>query len=566
MQTPRYSQCVLSLLLLGATSAYAQTQPAPDAGALLQQMEKGRALPAPHRDASVLPAAPQPMKALGGPTVTVSSFRFAGNTLLTEAQLNASVASFLNHPIDFNELQNAAAALAETYRKAGWIVRVFLPEQEIANGMVTLHVVEAVFGQVRLEGEAASRVPFERLQAFVAKAQPSGAMLKADALDRALLLIDDLPGVNAEGSLAAGAQASETDLVLKLGSEPLFSGEVGTDNTGARSTGKLRATGDLYANSALGLGDQIAANLIHTKGSDYGRLGFTLPVGSSGLRMGANASYLRYHLVTEETAVLDAKGTSSTTGLEASYPLIRSGQKNLNLSLNYDQHRFDNQASGVTSTHYGVNTLAATLSGNLQDRLFGGGSTSASLTLASGKVNLDGSPNAAADALTTRSAGNFSKLRYALYRQQMLTETLSASASVSGQIASKNLDSSEKFYLGGAYGVRAYPSSEGGGSEGTLVNLELRARLPHNITTTGFFDWGHVTVNRDNDYTGAAMFNGFSLKGGGLSASWITSNGWNLKATLARRIGKNPNPTLTGADQDGSHQKNRLWLQAKLAF
>jgi hemolysin activation/secretion protein len=111
-------------------------------------------------------------------------------------------------------------------------------------------------------------------------------------------------------------------------------------------------------------------------------------------------------------------------------------------------------------------------------------------------------------------------------------------------------------------GVRAYPSSEGGGSEGYLFNLEVRKQLPENFTLTGFYDWGSVLVTK-NDAT-ANSVNNYDLKGVGVSLGWTAPFGFNLKATLARRIGDNPNPTTDGNDQDGSLSKNRLWLQANM--
>ena len=95
----------------------------------------------------------------------------------------------------------------------------------------------------------------------------------------------------------------------------------------------------------------------------------------------------------------------------------------------------------------------------------------------------------------------------------------------------------------------------------------MRWKLPKGLTLTGFYDWGHVTVNRDNNFTGAAALNTYSLIGDGLSLGWQSTGGVNIKGTLARRIGNNPNPILkTGTDQDGSLTKNRLWLTADLPF
>lgn len=563
------SLAVASLLLGGMASAVAQTPP--DAGSLLQQTQpRAPALP-PQAPQNLAPP-PAPMPSAPGMAVTVERFRFEGNTLLTDAVLAQAVAPYLQRPLDFQGLQSAALAVAEAYRRAGWIVRAYLPRQEIAGGVVTIQVVEAVFGGARVDpaDAATTHVPAARALAYVERAQPTGAPLSADALDRALLLLDDLPGLTASGNLAAGAREGETALVLRLADEAWFSGDLGLDNAGNRSTGQARATANLALNSPARIGDQLQLNLMHTRGSDYARVGYTLPVGTAGWRVGANASHLGYELVQADFAPLQAKGDSSTVGLEASYPLLRSREKNLFLQINLDRKRFDNEANGATTSRYDTETLALGLAGNLFDNLGGGGANAGNLQLVHGRLDLDGSPNQAADAASTRAAGSFTKLRYGLSRQQVLSADLSLFASLSGQAASKNLDSSEKFYLGGLYGVRAYPTSEAGGSSGQLLNLELRWRLPQGFGLSGFYDWGRVQVNRDNGFVGNAAMNAYSMKGAGLALSWAGPARLNLKVGWARRIGQHPNPNISAtghvSDQDGSLHKHRFWLQASLPF
>jgi hemolysin activation/secretion protein len=150
--------------------------------------------------------------------------------------------------------------------------------------------------------------------------------------------------------------------------------------------------------------------------------------------------------------------------------------------------------------------------------------------------------------------------------QQTVSERLSLYAALSGQLSNKNLDSSEKFYLGGADGVRAYPENEGGGTEGLLANLEGRVKLPANFNAAAFVDWGSVHINKDNDFPGATTLNTDDLKGAGVSLGWVAPFGLSAKATWARRIGTNPDPTSTGDDQDGSHIENRVWLQVSMPF
>ncbi|MEI8031163.1 MAG: ShlB/FhaC/HecB family hemolysin secretion/activation protein, partial [Comamonadaceae bacterium] len=394
----------------------AQAQTAPDAGSLLQQLERERRPALPPKALPARPAEPAALQPLQGASVTVSNFRFVGNTLLSAGQLAPAVAEYLNRPLDFSQLQAASAAVAEAYRAAGWIVRAYLPQQDIVGGIVTIQIVEAVFGGVQLEGAPATRVSLTQIQRGIAAQQAVGAPLNADAIDRALLLADDLPGVAVSGSLREGAQASQTELVIKLADEPLVVGDATLNNSASRSTGANQLSANLNLGSPLGFGDLLSANLIHSTGSDYLRLGGTLPVGSKGWRIGANASNMRYRLVTAEFEALDSKGTSSTSGLEASYPLIRSRLQNLYFNASLDRKSFDNQANGVTSTNYRASSLSLSLSGNLFDKLGGGGANSASVALTSGQLNLNGSPNQAADAASTQTDGHFNKLRYSVSR------------------------------------------------------------------------------------------------------------------------------------------------------
>ena len=537
----------------------------PDAGALQQQIDSER-LPKLPTPAPARAAAPEPMRPSGGAAVTVREFRFEGNNRLASAQLALAVGPYLNRPLDFGQLQSAAASVAQRYREAGWVVRTYLPAQDVKDSVVTIQVVEAVFGQVVVEGPAPERMASGRVVAGFAALLKPGDPLDTGTLDRALLVADDLPGVVVAGSLTEGAGVGETELVLRLGNEPLVVGDVSADNTGDRSTGPLRVAANLALASLFGAGELVAFNGLHSQGNDYARLSASLPVGSQGWRIGTSGTYLAYRLVADDFAALDAHGTSSGVGVDASYPLVRARMANLYLALQGDRKRFDNQSSGTTTTHYRVQSATLALNGNLFDGLGGGGANSASLALVGGRVNLAGSPNEAADAASTGVAGHFEKLRWALSRQQALTQDLSVLAVYTGQAAGNNLDSSEKFYLGGAGGVRAYPAGEGGGSSGQMLNVELRWKFFEGFGLSAFHDWGRVTVNHDNGFAGAPTLNRYSLQGHGLALAWQAPAGLNLRITWARRQGANPNPTANGSDQDGSLELNRFWLTASLPF
>jgi hemolysin activation/secretion protein len=266
-------------------------------------------------------------------------------------------------------------------------------------------------------------------------------------------------------------------------------------------------------------------------------------------------------------AALRGAGTSGTNGVEASYPLIRSRTGNLRLALNYDEKEFDNRANGVTATHYKLSSFTAGLSGcDCGASADNNALTSASAQLVGGHLDLKGSPNQASDANSTRAAGAFTKLRYSLSHQRDIARDVVGYVGWNGQMADKNLDSSERLYLGGPDGVRAFPVGEAGGSEGNVVSLELRWRASPSWVITPFYDYGEIQVNRYNSFVGSNTRNRFALEGSGIALTWQAPTGSSVKLTWARRSQPNPNPTTSGTDQDGTHLFDRIWLSANMTF
>ena len=307
-----------------------------DAGALLRQTEQELKTQKP---ASVI----QPRKVMpitaGSPaesTVQVRSFKFSGNTLLNTDQLSNALTAYVNRALTLAQLKEAADIVTNTYREAGWTVKAYLPKQEIDGGVVTIQIVEAVFGGASLISATPQRIDATQLLDMAEANLSKGKPLHADDLDRTLLLLDDLPGVSVAGNLIQGQRDGETNLAISATDDALLSGNVSIDNQGSRSTGTDRLSMNLNLNGPARMGDLLALNALKTQGSDYQRLGYSLPVGYSGWRAGLHASQLNYTVITSEFASLDPHGTARTAGLDLSYPLLRSQMKNVNLAFGYD--------------------------------------------------------------------------------------------------------------------------------------------------------------------------------------------------------------------------------------
>jgi len=252
---------------------------------------------------------------------------------------------------------------------------------------------------------------------------------------------------------------------------------------------------------------------------------------------------------------LDAVGRSNTTELSLRYPLLRSVTANAYAQLGVETRNLrDEVRSTGTRTDKRARVASLNLWGDRRDSWLGGGITQASLGLTSGQLMLRSPDAAELDGLAARTAGSYHKWSWSLERQQVLMQGVNLSAALRGQQASKNLDSSEKFSLGGPGGVRAYGSGEASGDEGWLASLELRYALTREIGVSVFHDAGRVSVNRkpflDSANRLSRSCTGLGLQGNHGAFDW--------RLTLAWR----------GSDEATAEpdKKLRAWLQAGWRF
>ena len=367
--------------------------------------------------------------------------------------------------------------------------------------------------------------------------------------------------------MAPGAGEGESDIVVKIQDKPLVSAIVQADNQGSRSTGDNRLTANGTLDNPFGIGDQIQLNTNASEGNQYAKLGYSLPVGNDGLRLGVGTSSMRYRLL-GDLASLKAKGDAQTYGINGLYPILRSAITNVNLAVSYDRKYYYNEANQVATSDKQIDAVIASLSGDQLDGFGTGGMTLWSINLTGGQLDLSAVQTSEhADQIGPKSAGSYAKLAYSLARLQRATDKVTLWASFNGQVAEKNLDSSEKLSLGGPSGVRAYPVLEGTGDDGWQATLEARYNFLPQLQLFAFYDHGWIKQSHNPDYTGSPLVNTGTLKGAGLGLGWTQPGNFSVKAVWAQRIGDNPfaNP-LNGKDQDGSLDKNRLWLTAVKFF
>lgn len=549
---------VLTTALLLLPLANVQAQVMPDAGQSLRDAERAPPPLLPRQQLELnLPDEGVTTPLPEGQRLRVRGFDVVGNTAVDAAELTALLADLAGRELALAELREGARRITRLYRERGYpLARAWLPQQEIADGMVRIEVLEGRYGDVRVTNQAG----LHTLVLVPLLALKPGEAVRTEELERSLLLARDLAGVEIRSTLQPGASVGSTDLVVDLLPGRFFSGSIDADNFGNRYTGESRLSGRLEVNNLLGLGDQLSLRLLASdEAQGYGRLAWEGAVGAWGTRFGIGHAQMRYELG-KDFAVLDAHGRARIHSAWLRQPLVRGRDVSLFLAVQFDAKRLTDEIELFASRNEKRSRIwATTLHGNGADDWLGGGLSRAAATWSSGWLDFDDPASLALDAVTARSAGHFDKFSLSLARTQRLTGPFSLYGQFEGQWARDNLDSSEKFVLGGAYGVRAYPQGEAAGDQGWLAKLELRYALAPAWQLSAFTDHGTVRINRD---PWAAGRNERLLAGAGLAVEWVSGGaegGWRAQASAAWKTGDE-------AATASPARSPRLWLRLAREF
>ncbi|MGA0586085.1 ShlB/FhaC/HecB family hemolysin secretion/activation protein [Dyella sp. KRB-257] len=491
----------------------------------------------------------------GAVRVLVKALHVTGEHAFSEAQL-VTVAGFrAGSQLSLADLQVMASRITEFYRSHGYFVaRAFLPAQKITGNVVTLTVSEGRYGKVTLRNSTnlSNRLAQSKLDGL-----NSGDPITIKPLESHLLLLSDVPGVRVSSTLTPGASPGSSDLIVDVAPGPRVSGSVDADNAGNPYTGEYRIGATVNLNNPLGRGDVASLRVLTSgPGLRYGRASYQMEFGRA--TVGVAYSRLDY-VLGKQFRALGAHGSAGVASIYGSYPLLRSRDSNLAVGLVYEDKHFRDVIDLFHSvSDRNAHVATAQLYGSHQDRFGGGGVSSFFVSLSAGSLDIRTPAARLADAAGPRTAGSYDKLWFNAARLQRVTDLVSLYASFSGQLASTNLDPSEKFVLGGMDGVRAYPQGEGFGDEGYLANLEARLllsrlsdRVAGQVHLIGFVDTGHITINKHPWYAGS---NSRTLSSVGVGVRWEDPGDFAVRAYYARKLGGAS--AMSAPDRSG-----RFWIQ-----
>lgn len=425
-------------------------------------------------------------------TLDVGAIVIDGLVALERSSFAPIIESFAGRALDRAELGRLTDAVAGHARSRGYVLATaWVPEQTLAAGILRVRVDEGTLGAVRVEGSDDPAIR-QQLQQLV-----DGQPLTLFALQRAVLLTDDLPGVWIR-STRFEREGDARVLVVDAGRDDLGGG-VAVSTDGTKPLGPVRARADLDANGLITGRDraELGFSVTPLEPSElvFVNARYTTIVNDAGTSIGATGSLSR----TQPGAYLAAReleGDSWQVGLRMRHPLLRRQDRSLWLEASGELQDLAQDRLGELARH---DRIALARVGFYGFGALAGGSLRGRLTFSQG-LDILGATGTGAPLASRRDAPpDFTTLSWWLNWRRGIIDRVSLSLAGSGQLSSSPLLIGESYSLGGNAFLRGYDFAQVVGDQGAAGLAELRYDWPRalgavrHLQVYAFADGGTVT-------------------------------------------------------------------------
>ena len=494
----------LTSLSLGTTSAHAQQEleeqtGIADPGRLERELTEERLIPQVGPDIKVkelslieAPAGAENIKFNFGGVIIEGASEYSEDELLPLYQ------NMIGTEVTLSDLYAVANRVTLKYRNDGYILtQVIVPPQTIEDGIAKLQVVEGFIDNVTIQGGDENEFALDLVREYASRISTGGAMNVAD-MERQLLLINDLPGMNARSVISPSPTTpGAADLLIILDRDP-FDAVIGINNHGSKFLGPWQGNGGASFNSLLGLNEKITAQAVLAPDSGmelaFGSLSYEQPIGPWGTKLSVTGS------ITDTDpgftlSPFEVEGLSRSIIIQATHPLVRSRDTNIFLRAIADWRNVESQNNVELTRKDRIRAVRAGAQAEFLERLLGVAVNTIDLQISQGVDILGASDKG--DANLTRAAGDptFTKGNLRIERLQRVTSSVSILLSGRAQLADNALLSSEEFSVGGINTARGYSPSEVVGDDGIAGKVEVRWKTPIKpvpVQLFGFLDSGRV--------------------------------------------------------------------------
>jgi hemolysin activation/secretion protein len=487
---------VLSLAILARGGfCYSQTPPAIDptgrSGEPPRLREEEPRL-TPKAPPVILPPAPVPKEKAGIPPVRafVREIRVTGSTVFSSEELAAVTAPYQNREVTTEDLEALRIALTLLYINKGYVNSgAVLPDQTIADGVVTFHIIEGELTQVELEGNRWFRSSYLEKRFSLAAGPP----LNINSLqERLQLLLEDQRIQRLNAQLKPGLRAGEGILDVRVDERSPYKLWFDFNNHQSASVGELRGIVSAEHQNLTGNGDIITARYGRSEGlNPLLDFRYSLPITARDTTLSLQYRKNTFAIVEPPFEELDIKSKSDVYTLALRQPVYQTLNTEIGLELmgerlSYKEfllgERFSltpgaqNGRSIVTALRFAQDFVYRT-----QNQVIAARSRfSFGVNALDATINHNGAP----DSRFFAWLGQFQWVqRLGILDSQLIFRS-------DAQLSDDSLMSLEQIVLGGRYSVRGYRETTLLRDRALITSLELRVPVIRNSRWADFIDVG----------------------------------------------------------------------------
>jgi hemolysin activation/secretion protein len=441
-----------------------------------------------------------------GKKIYIEAIKLDDLTYIGKKKIEAITDLYGKKELSFSKIEELVSKLTKLYRDSGYfLAKVYIPKQDISqNGNVLeLKLNIGEYGELDIKNNSLVHTSIIDKRVQLLKKQKA---INSKDIEKVLLNINSLSGVEVgKIDIKASKQKGASDIKIGFDSTKKYDGYILGDNHGSKFTGEHRVLLGFNLNSPFKIGDKISFNGMLSSNNDLKSKGidYSFPLYKNGLSGSIGYSKVGYKLG-DTYKSLDALGDAESFYLKVTYPAILNRNESLNLYGKYekkdmkDEIRFNNDITNKSADILRIGTkYTKTLNLNNKPNSF-----NIDTYFTRGDLKFKDAQKKIDDENSVKTNGNFSKLNIDIENTLYLNEKYSLNTKGQFQkVFGKNLDGSEDFSLGGANGIRLYPSSESSAENGYLIKNELFFTLPTKYSINSkiglFYEIGQVHTHNN---------------------------------------------------------------------
>lgn len=272
-----------------------------------------------------------PKTALPELRVNISGVSITGNTALADHTLADIARPYLGRALTTTDIEALRRELTERYVAQGYLTSgAVIPDQDLADGVLQVRIVEGRVGEVRIQGNDGFRSSFLRDQILPSEAGP----LHVPALEERLQLLQANPQIESvHAELRPGLHLGESVLRLRVVESRRYALALETRSHRSPVIGEINYGGAFTFDNLAGRGDRLIV------GGEVGeslrdvRVAYAFPITRWGTRLDARFRWSESEVVEAPFDVLDIESDYITGGIALVQPVWRTRQSELEFGL-----------------------------------------------------------------------------------------------------------------------------------------------------------------------------------------------------------------------------------------